>query len=107
MVQLATADRPDVLCLQEVPVWALQRLEAWSGMRSFGAVAARPLLRSAELGPVITELHRGLFRSAVAGHANAILGRPELEPRDRSSIVLTPPGFRRRIGRELGLDARL
>jgi len=107
MVQLATADRPDVLCLQEVPVWALQRLEAWSGMRSFGAVAARPLLGSAELGRVITELHHGIFRSAVAGQANAILVRPELEPRDSSSIVLNPPGFRRRIGRELGLDARL
>ena len=24
MVRLATADRPDVLCLQEVPLWALR-----------------------------------------------------------------------------------
>jgi len=53
IVQLATEDDPDVLCLQELPVWALGHLDAWSGMRSFGAVAARPLLGSAELGRVI------------------------------------------------------
>ena len=32
MIRLAVADRPDVLCLQEVPLWALPRLERWSGM---------------------------------------------------------------------------
>jgi endonuclease/exonuclease/phosphatase family metal-dependent hydrolase len=26
MIELATADQPDVLCLQEVPPWALERL---------------------------------------------------------------------------------
>jgi endonuclease/exonuclease/phosphatase family metal-dependent hydrolase len=105
MVRLATADGPDVLCLQEVPVWALRRLERWSGMRSVGAVAARPLLGSAELGHLITELHHGILRSGVAGQANAILLRPGLVPLATDSIVLNPPGFRRRVGRELGLDA--
>jgi len=31
MVELASADGPDVLCLQEVPVWALPRIDDWSG----------------------------------------------------------------------------
>jgi len=107
MVQLASEDGPDVLCLQELPVWALQRIDDWSGMRSFGAVAARPLLGSAELGRAITELNHGLFRSAFTGQANAILIRTELRPLATDSIVLNPPGFRRRVARELGLDAKL
>src|SRR5207237_1210540 len=40
MVRLAATDRPDVLCLQEVPVWALDRLAAWCGMTATGAGAA-------------------------------------------------------------------
>lgn len=108
MVRLASADRPDVLCLQELPVWALRRLDGWSGMRSFGAVAARPLLGSAELGRVITELHHGLFRSALTGQANAILLRSEeLRPPATDSIVLNPPSFRRAQARALGLDRRV
>jgi endonuclease/exonuclease/phosphatase family metal-dependent hydrolase len=107
MLRLATEDRPDVLCLQEVPVWALRRLDDWSGMRSVGAVAARPRLWSPELGRAITELDHGLFRSAFTGQANAILLRTDLRPLATDSIVLNPPGFRRRIARELGLDARL
>jgi len=47
MVRLVTGDDPDVVCLQEVPVWALRRLEGWSDMAAFGAVAARPRLGSA------------------------------------------------------------
>lgn len=104
MVRLATEDEPDVLCLQEVPVWALRHLAGWSGMQSFGAVAARPRLGSAELGHLITEVNYGLFRSAFTGQANAILVRAGLRVLETDSIVLNPPAFRRRIGRELRLD---
>ena len=104
MVCLAAADEPDVLCLQELPVWARGRLAEWSGMQTFGAVAARPRLGSAELGHLITELNYGLFRSAFTGQANAILVRPALRVLETDSIVLNPPSFRRRIGRELCLD---
>jgi endonuclease/exonuclease/phosphatase family metal-dependent hydrolase len=107
MVELAAADRPDVLCLQELPVWALERLDEWSGMQAFGAVAARPLLGSAELGRVVTQLHHGLFRSAVAGQANAILLAPALRPLGTGSIVLNPRGFRRTRARALGLERRI
>jgi endonuclease/exonuclease/phosphatase family metal-dependent hydrolase len=78
MVELVAADDPDVVCLQEVPAWALGHLEAWSGMHAIGAVAATPLLRSAELGRWITDLNHGLLRSAVTGEALAILLSPSL-----------------------------
>src|SRR5262249_28914313 len=32
MIDLVTRDHPDVVCLQELPVWALPHLESWSGM---------------------------------------------------------------------------
>jgi endonuclease/exonuclease/phosphatase family metal-dependent hydrolase len=73
MVELVTGDDPDVVCLQEVPVWAIGRLEVWSGMRVFGATAAPPLLRSAELGRLVTDLNHGILRSAVTGEAVATL----------------------------------
>ena len=67
MVRLASADRPAVLCLQEVPVWALGQLDDWGGMPAVVAVAQRPHLgpfpSTAEVGRVLTELpfdRRGL-----------------------------------------------
>ena len=108
MVRLAAADRPDVLCLQEVPVWALDRLGAWSGMSAAGAVAARPrigpLPSSAEVGRVLTSLDHGLVRSAFAGQANAVLVGGGLGIRDERSLALNPRRFRRAQARWLGLD---
>jgi endonuclease/exonuclease/phosphatase family metal-dependent hydrolase len=104
MVRLASADGPDALCLQELPVWSLPRLESWSGMRAFGAVASRPLFGSPRLGGAITELRRVLLRSAFTGQANAILLGPALRPLGADSIVLNPRGFRRAQTRALGLD---
>jgi endonuclease/exonuclease/phosphatase family metal-dependent hydrolase len=73
MIELVTQDRPDVVCLQELPVWALRHLEHWSGMHASGAVARRPLL---PLGArAVTAVHHGLLRSAVTGEADAILTR--------------------------------
>jgi len=106
MVKLATEDHPDALCLQELPVWALSRLEGWSGMRAFGTVASRPKLISAELGKWITELDSGFFRSAFTGQANAILLAPALRPVGEDSIVLNPRSFRRVEAPKLGLDLR-
>jgi endonuclease/exonuclease/phosphatase family metal-dependent hydrolase len=106
-VRLATADGPDVVCLQELPVWSLARLEAWSSMRAFGAVASRPSLRSAEFGRVVTQRHQGLLRSAVTGQANAILLSRELKPLGEGSIVLNPRGVRRAQGRALRLHRQV
>jgi endonuclease/exonuclease/phosphatase family metal-dependent hydrolase len=94
-----------VLALQEVPVWALRRLESWSGMRAFWAVAMRPLL-----GPLarrITELQPRRLRSAVVGQANALLVDRRLVAESRGSFVVNPPDLRRRTARELALPADL
>jgi endonuclease/exonuclease/phosphatase family metal-dependent hydrolase len=85
MIRLATADRPDVLCLQEVPLWSLSQLPHWSGMIERHAVTRKGPL-GAWLGGVITRLNNGLFRSRLAGQANAILLAPGLEPTEHHSL---------------------
>jgi endonuclease/exonuclease/phosphatase family metal-dependent hydrolase len=95
MIRLVTADGPDVVCLQEVPVWALRHLEDWSGMAAFGAVAALPRLWSAELGRLITEVDHGRFRSALTGQANAILLARALRVRQERTLAVSRSGERR------------
>ncbi|MGZ4335458.1 MAG: endonuclease/exonuclease/phosphatase family protein [Gaiellaceae bacterium] len=73
MIELVTRDRPDVVCLQELPVWALPHLEGWSRMHASGAIARRPLLPVG--ARAVTALHHGLLRSALTGEADAILTR--------------------------------
>ena len=85
MIRLASADRPDVLCLQEVPLWALPRLSRWSGMTARWAVTRRPWL-PAWLGGLITRLNNGVLRSGIAGQANAILLAPGLDPLEQHSL---------------------
>ncbi|MFN2472114.1 MAG: endonuclease/exonuclease/phosphatase family protein [Gaiellaceae bacterium] len=108
MLGLAIADEPDVLCAQEVPVWALERLDEWSGMRVFASVARRPsigpLPSTARLGRRLTDLNAGRLRSAFAGQANAILLAPEHRGSEAGSIVLNARAFRRAQGRWLELD---
>ena len=92
MVRLASADAPAVLCLQEVPVWGLAHLGAWSGMTSIGAVAARPRLLSAALGKLITELDHGRLRSVVTGQANALLVAQGLSVREQRTFTVSRRG---------------
>jgi endonuclease/exonuclease/phosphatase family metal-dependent hydrolase len=107
MVRLASADRPAVVCLQEVPVWALGLLDDWSGMPAVGAVAQRPTVgpfpSTPELGRVLTRLHEGLLRSAFTGQANAILLGSDLQVREHRHVILNPFRFRRAQARRLGL----
>ena len=112
-MRLASADRPAVLCLQEVPVWALGELDDWGGMPAVGAVAQRPHLgpfpSTAELGRVLTEPNHGLLRSAFTGQANAILLGSGLQVREHRHVILNPFRFRRAQARrlELGTVERL
>jgi endonuclease/exonuclease/phosphatase family metal-dependent hydrolase len=98
MVHLATGDRPDVVCLQELPAWASLHLADWSGMQAFDDVAqpphVGPLAVPAQLGRKLTALHNGLLRSAVAGQANGILLRPDAEVLGRDRLVLNSRDFR-------------
>jgi endonuclease/exonuclease/phosphatase family metal-dependent hydrolase len=106
MVRLATADDPDVLCLQEVPAWALGRFTA-------GDVAARPAIGPlpipAELGRRLTEPNHGLLRSAFTGQGNAIYVSPRLRVLAHETLTLNPRRFRAAQSRalELGPVARL
>lgn len=98
MVRLAAADGPDVVCLQEVPLWALELLDDWSGMIAVGAVAAParigPLPSTAGIGRRLTSLRPGLLRSAFAGQGNAVLGAAPLRVVSSDSIVLNSRRFR-------------
>ena len=108
MVRLASADDPDVLLLQEVPVWALGCLGTWSAMTAVADVAQRarlgPLPIPAELGRRLTAINPGLLRSAFSGQANAILLGEGLRVTAHDVLTLNPPEFRRAEARRLGLD---
>ena len=109
MVRLASDDSPDVLCLQELPVWALSRLAAWSGMQAYGDVAQPPQLGpvpiTAQLGRTITSFNHGLLRSAVAGQANAILLAPAARVLAHERLVLNSREFREAQADWLSLPA--
>jgi endonuclease/exonuclease/phosphatase family metal-dependent hydrolase len=113
MVRLVSAGDPDVVCVQEVPAWACSQLESWSGMQAYPDVAQPPRLGPlpipAELGRAITSLNHGLFRSAVAGQANAILLTPKADVLSHDRLVLNSREFREAQARtlELGALARL
>jgi endonuclease/exonuclease/phosphatase family metal-dependent hydrolase len=100
MITLATADDPDVLCVQEVPAWALGRFTA-------GDVAARPtvgpLPSSSSIGRRLTSLHHGLLRSAFSGQGNAIAVAPRLRVLSHDRLTLNPHRFRSAEARKLGL----
>jgi endonuclease/exonuclease/phosphatase family metal-dependent hydrolase len=108
-VRLATADTPDVLCLQEVPAWGLARLGEWSGMAVYGEIAAPPRLgpfpSTAKLGHRLTRLNHGFLRSAFSGQANAILLGPSLTGLQTHALHLNSRRFRKAQERMLGLDA--
>lgn len=96
MIELVTADGPDVVCLQELPVWALPRIDDWSGMRQFDAVT-RPPLWPGPISTWVTRMHQGFFRSGLAGQANAILVAPRHAATDLGHERISPAGRERRL----------
>jgi endonuclease/exonuclease/phosphatase family metal-dependent hydrolase len=102
MVELATADDPDVLCLQEIPTWALDRF-------TVGDVAARPVLGPLRIprgvGHALTSLHHGFFRSAFSGQGIAMQIAARLRVTAHEVLTLNPRRFRDAQARELELDA--
>lgn len=113
MVRLVTADAPDVVALQEVPMWAARRLESWSGMECAWALTmpalAGPFARRA------TEVDPVRFRSALTGQANALLVNPHFELGRHRRLVLDEGlsrrdwlvrGRQRRVCQSLEVEAR-
>jgi endonuclease/exonuclease/phosphatase family metal-dependent hydrolase len=109
LIRRAVADSPDLVCLQEVPVWALPRLERWAGMTAVGDVGAPPRLGPLPsppgVGRALTALHQGLLRSALTGQANAILIGDGLAIVGHEVLVLNDRRFRHAQARWLGLGA--
>jgi endonuclease/exonuclease/phosphatase family metal-dependent hydrolase len=96
MIELVAQDGPDVVCLQEVPVWALPRLEGWSGMRRFDAIT-RPPLWPGPFSKWVTRAHQGFFRSGLSGQANAILVAPRHAATDLGHERISEHGRERRV----------
>jgi endonuclease/exonuclease/phosphatase family metal-dependent hydrolase len=100
-LRLATADDPDVLCVQEVPAWALGRF-------TLGDVAARPMLGPlpipAAAGHALTALNHGVLRSAFSGQGDAVLLAPRVRLLEHVVLVLNDRAFRAELSTRLGLD---
>ena len=92
MVELATHDGPDVVCLQEIPLWAMSMLARWSGMQHVSAVARSPRI---PFGRWPTELHHGFLRSALTGEGDAILVARRYALSGERSAVVSDGGLRR------------
>ena len=88
MVRLVSLDAPDIVALQEVPLWALGRLERWSGMQPVWAVTVPNFL-----GPVarfVTDLDPVRMRFTVAGQANAVLLNPHFGVGKHDAYMMNP-----------------
>ena len=103
MVELAAGDAPDVVCLQELPLWALSRLERWSGMTAVSAVTKRALVPRAR-GGLLQRWKPLVFRSAITGQANAILVSPSHTVLEHRSVQISDPGRERRVCHAVRLD---
>jgi len=97
------ADELDVLCLQELSVWALVDLPSWSGMTAVTDVARRPLPLPGELARTLSQLDARRFRSGVTGEANAVLLSRSLTVVEHRRLALNPFRYRRIEARRLGL----
>jgi endonuclease/exonuclease/phosphatase family metal-dependent hydrolase len=103
MVELATADRPAVLCLQELPLWSLRRLDDWSGMRACTAVAKRTLVPRLA-GRILQRLDPQRIRSGVTGQGNAILLDRRFEVHEHRVRRISDRGRERRVCHAVRID---
>jgi endonuclease/exonuclease/phosphatase family metal-dependent hydrolase len=105
-VRLATVGGPDVVCLQELPLWSLPLLEPWSEMRAFPARTRRAPL-GARAGRILTATHYGVVRSAFTGQANAILVRHDHAAEDLRSLAISDRRHHPRVCQAVRIDSRL
>ncbi|HEX4519897.1 MAG TPA: endonuclease/exonuclease/phosphatase family protein [Gaiellaceae bacterium] len=110
MVDRITAGNPDIVCLQEIPAWALPKLKDWTTMQVATARARRsklgPLPIPGTVGRAFTAPHHGRFRSGFAGQGNAILFPADAQVREYRTITLNTNVFCEERGRQLGLTPK-
>ena len=110
MVELISAGPPDVVCLQELPTWALPRLGAWSGLQALTVRARRPRLGPlplpAALGRVLSAPSHGRPGASRSGKGNAILIPPEATVRAHKTITLNTNVFCEERGARFGLTPK-
>jgi endonuclease/exonuclease/phosphatase family metal-dependent hydrolase len=106
MLGLVTTGDPSVVCLQEIPVWAVPRLQQWSGMAAFPAITRRGL-RPTRFAGRLTRLHNGFFRSLFAGQANAILVAASHSAESLGARVVSGRGREPRVCQAVRVDDRL
>jgi endonuclease/exonuclease/phosphatase family metal-dependent hydrolase len=106
MLELITGGEPDLICLQELPVWSLDDLQSWTGMTVIPGIC-RPALWPAPVSAWITRLHQGLLRSTISGQANAILVRQGHRVEDLGQRQISDPGRERRVCQAIRVNHRL
>ncbi len=89
MVELVTGDRPDLVALQEVPLWALGRIEGWSGMAARSVVTV-PAPLPGRIARAVTATHPKGLRSLVSGQANVLLAGSRLRLGAGRTLLLNP-----------------
>jgi endonuclease/exonuclease/phosphatase family metal-dependent hydrolase len=87
MVRLVS-DGADVVALQEVPLWALRRLDDWSGMTARWACTMPALY--GPIGHAAAAFDPIRFRSQTTGQANALLVGKELRLTGQRMRILNP-----------------
>lgn len=87
MVRIVSAGA-EVVALQELPLWALPRLEDWSGMTARWAWTMPALY--GPLGRAAAAFDPVRFRSQATGQANALLVRQELRVAGQRMRILNP-----------------
>jgi len=98
-VRLVTHDAPALVALQEVPLWALRRLESWSGLEALAAPTKR-----AFLGPLAAGAQRRwprLVRSSLSGQANALLVAPGFPVREACAVRIDLGVVERRVAQRV------
>ena len=109
MMALATADKPDILCLQEVPPAAIGTVGSWTGMTVVADVARPPSFGPVPLtvgtGELLTRPWPARLRSFFAGQANAVLLAPHVRLLHHAALTVNDAHFRRVQARWLGLPA--
>jgi endonuclease/exonuclease/phosphatase family metal-dependent hydrolase len=109
MVELISAGSPDVVCLQQVPAWALGAIGGWAKMKAVPARVTAPRLGLLPLPAGVARLLGALNSGRLArvqGRANVILVPAQVTVRSTKTLTLNTNVFCEERGAELGLTPK-